>query len=90
MTAMIRRFVECESPSGDAAAVNRFVELVADTVAGSANVRTAPAGRFGKILTCEMALPGKKKTGAKATTAKKAATKKVATARPSKRARVKK
>ena len=33
MVAAIRRFVECESPSDDAAAVSRFVELVSDTLA---------------------------------------------------------
>ena len=30
MVATIRRFVECESPSDDPAAVTRFVELVSD------------------------------------------------------------
>ena len=38
--ALIRQFVECESPSDDAAAVNRFVELVSDTVAPFAKVKT--------------------------------------------------
>jgi glutamate carboxypeptidase len=32
MAAQIRQFVECESPSDDPSAVNRFVELVSDTV----------------------------------------------------------
>jgi glutamate carboxypeptidase len=63
MVSTIRRFVECESPSDDPAAVNRFVELVADTVAGVAKVKTLPGGRFGKILLCEMTLPGRKKSG---------------------------
>jgi len=63
LIALIRRFVECESPSDDAAAVNRFVELVADTVAGMARVRTRPGGRFGKHLLCEFQLPGRKKHG---------------------------
>ncbi|MDE3165026.1 MAG: M20/M25/M40 family metallo-hydrolase, partial [Acidobacteriota bacterium] len=63
MTAMIRRFVECESPSGDAAAVNRFVELVADTAAGCAKIKRLPGGKSGRILACEMQLPGRKKSG---------------------------
>ena len=63
MTALIRRFVECESPSDDAAAVTRFVELVADTVTPYAKVKTLPGGRFGRILTAEMNLPGRKKSG---------------------------
>ena len=33
IVALIRQLVECESPADDPAAVNRFVELVADTVA---------------------------------------------------------
>ncbi|HLJ45852.1 MAG TPA: M20 family metallopeptidase [Bryobacteraceae bacterium] len=60
---LIRDFVECESPSFDAAAVNRFVDLVASKVAGEARVRTLPGGRFGKILRCEFALPGRKRDG---------------------------
>jgi glutamate carboxypeptidase len=62
-TALIRRFVECESPSGDTAAVNRFVELVADTVAPYAKVKTLSGGRFGKVLLAEMNLPSRKKSG---------------------------
>lgn len=63
MTALIRSFVECESPSDDSAAVTRFAELVADTAAPYAKVRTMPGGRFGRILTAEMKLPGRKKNG---------------------------
>jgi glutamate carboxypeptidase len=63
IVALIRQLVECESPSDDPAAVNRFVELVSDTVAPMARVRTFPGGRFGKHLVAEMALPGRRKTG---------------------------
>jgi glutamate carboxypeptidase len=63
MMALIRQLVECESPSDDAAAVNRFVELVADTVTPFARVKTLPGGRFGRHLTAEMALPGRRKHG---------------------------
>lgn len=61
--ALIRKMVECESPSFDSAAVNRFNQLVADTVAGAAKVKTLAGGRFGKILRCEFTLPGRKKDG---------------------------
>ena len=60
---LIRRLVECESPSDDPAAVNRFVELVADTAAPVAKVKTFPGGRFGRHLVCEFALPGRRKSG---------------------------
>jgi glutamate carboxypeptidase len=62
IAALIRQFVECESPSDDPAAVNRFVELVSDTVAPMARVKTH-GGKFGKHLVCEMRLPGRKKSG---------------------------
>lgn len=63
IVSLIRRFVECESPSDDPAAVNRFVELVSDTVAPFAKVKTLPGGKFGKLLVCEMDLPGRRKSG---------------------------
>ncbi len=63
VTALIRQFAECESPSDDPAAVNRFVELVSDTVTPMARVKTCHGGRFGKHLLCEMNLPGPKKSG---------------------------
>ncbi len=60
---LIRELVECESPSFDAAAVNRFVDLVGDRLSAMGNVRTLPGGRFGKNLRCEFRLPGRKKDG---------------------------
>ena len=71
IVTLIRRFVECESPSDDPAAINRFVELVADTVAPFAKVKTFPGGptgsrgraKHGKLLVCEMLLPGQRKRG---------------------------
>lgn len=63
ITSLTREFVECESPSFDATAVNRFVELVSDKLAGEAKIRTLSGGRFGRHLRCEFALPGKKKDG---------------------------
>jgi len=61
--SLIRQFVECESPSDDAASVDRFVALVADTVASFAKVKTRRGGKFGKLLECRMDLPGRRKTG---------------------------
>ena len=56
--ALIRQCVECESPSDDAAAVQRFNDLVADTVTPYAKVK-----RVGAQLLCEMDLPGRRKQG---------------------------
>jgi glutamate carboxypeptidase len=61
--ALIRRFVECESPSDKPDAVNRFVELISDTVAPFAKVKTTGGGAYGRQLVCEMSLPGRKKKG---------------------------
>ncbi len=58
----IRRMVECESPSDNQAAVNRFVDLFASEIADIAKVRTFKGGRFGKHLRCEFQLPGRKKS----------------------------
>src|SRR5690242_5616162 len=63
LTALIRQFVECESPSDHPPSVNRFVELVSDTVTSFAKIRTFSGGSFGKHLTCEMRLPGREKSG---------------------------
>jgi len=59
--ALIREFVECESPSDHAPSVNRFVELLAAKVECLGRVRTFPGGRFGRHLRCEFQLPGKSK-----------------------------
>jgi glutamate carboxypeptidase len=63
LIALIREFVECESPSDDPAAVNRFVDLVSEAAAPFGKVKTRPGGRFGRHLTCEITLPGRKKRG---------------------------
>ena len=61
---LIREFVECESPSDDPAAVNRFVDLFTAKVADIATVRTLTGGKiFGKHMRVEFRLPGKKKDG---------------------------
>jgi glutamate carboxypeptidase len=60
----IRELVECESPSDDPAAVNRFVDLFTAKVADIATVKTLPGGKsFGKHMRVEFKLPGRKKDG---------------------------
>jgi len=63
IAAMIEEFAACESPTDDAGAVNRFVELLAARVEGLGRVRTLSGGKFGKHLRCELKLPGKPKSG---------------------------
>jgi glutamate carboxypeptidase len=60
---LIRQLVECESPSDDSAAVNRLVELIADTLTPIAKVKTVKGGAFGRHLLCEFDLPGRRKNG---------------------------
>lgn len=60
--ALIRRLVECESPTDDAGAVNRFVDLITAEVQGEADIRTYPGGTFGRHLRLEFRLPGRRKT----------------------------
>jgi glutamate carboxypeptidase len=60
METWIRELVECESPSDDAQAVNRFVDLLAAKLNGLAKVKTFPGGKFGRHMRCEFLLPGKK------------------------------
>jgi glutamate carboxypeptidase len=64
--ALIREFVECESPTNDAAAVNRFVDLLATRLKGMGRVRTYSGGKYGKHLRCEFAPPSKRKSAGKA------------------------
>src|ERR1700689_5356991 len=52
--ALIREFVECESPSDHPPSVNRFVDLMSERVKDIARVKVLPGGaRFGKHLRCE-------------------------------------
>lgn len=59
--ALLREMVECESPSESAACIGRFNDLFAARVAGLAKVRTVAAGRYGRHLLVELALPGPKR-----------------------------
>lgn len=63
IVALIRQLVECESPSDNPAAVNRFVQLLADVAPSFAKIKMFPGGRFGQHAVFEFDLPGKKKRG---------------------------
>jgi glutamate carboxypeptidase len=60
---LIRRLVECESPSEDAASVNRLVDLLAEETRGLATAKTIRSAKFGKHLRLEFKLPGREKEG---------------------------
>jgi glutamate carboxypeptidase len=65
---LIRDLVECETPSGDVAAISRFVDIFADRVDDIAKVRTFSGGSRsgdaqGPHFRCEFRLPGQKKNG---------------------------
>jgi glutamate carboxypeptidase len=55
--AEIGQFVECESPSGDAAALRKFADLVTSSLAGYARIR------FNGHLLADLQLFGRKKSG---------------------------
>ena len=56
---LIRRLVECESPSGDAAALARLADLIAEETAGLASTRRWPGGH----IRCDFDLPGRRRSG---------------------------
>lgn len=58
LTSLIREMVECESPSDDAAAVTRFMDLLAAKAGGLATAKTFSGGRFGRNLLLTFDLPG--------------------------------
>ena len=57
--ALIRELVECESPSDNRDALDRFVSLMEDVVAPMAKVRILPHGH----MRAEFRLPGAKQSG---------------------------
>jgi len=66
--ALIRDFVECESPSDHPPSVNRMVDLIAESVKDIAKVRvyrtdSSGAAGFGKLLRCEFSVPGPARSG---------------------------
>lgn len=56
--SLIRQMVECESPSDSPAAVNRFTELIADSLSPVAAIERLPGGRFGDHLRCRFQQTG--------------------------------
>jgi glutamate carboxypeptidase len=63
LVALLREFVECESPSDSPKDVNRFVDLLSQRVRDIAKVKTFDGGSFGKHMRVEFTLPGNKKDG---------------------------
>ncbi len=61
--ARIRRMVECESPSDDRAAVERFQDLLATELGANGRVRRHAGGAYARHLTAEIRLPGRTRTG---------------------------
>ena len=61
--ARIRRFVECESPSEDRQAVERFQELLASELAPLGRVRRHPGGTHARHLSADLKLPGRRPSG---------------------------
>lgn len=61
--SLLEELVKCESPSDDAAAVTRCMDLLAARTAGLATARTFAGGRFGRnlLLTFQLGGPKKKK-----------------------------
>jgi glutamate carboxypeptidase len=57
-----KAMVECETPSGDAAAIGRFVDLFTESTKDIAKFRTKPGGKWGPHLICEFNLAGRKAT----------------------------
>jgi glutamate carboxypeptidase len=60
---LIQTLVECESPSEEAASVNRLVDLLAEETRGIATAKTIRSAHYGKHLRLEFKLPGRKKEG---------------------------
>lgn len=60
---LLKDFVECESPSNDAAAINRFVDLLAEKTTDIAKPETFHSDSFGRHLRLDFKLAGKTKEG---------------------------
>lgn len=63
MIAFLQDLVECESPSNDPAAIQRFCDLFSNRISDIADCRFIPGGRFGPHLQCDFRLPGVRKKG---------------------------
>jgi glutamate carboxypeptidase len=63
VTDLLKRLVECESPSNDARAVDQFVDLLAEETRDIAKAKTFRASSAGRHLRLDFKLPGRKKDG---------------------------
>lgn len=61
IVALLREMVECESPSNEPEAVNRFVDLLIERTRDIGVAKTFRVARFGKHVRIEFKLPGKRK-----------------------------
>jgi glutamate carboxypeptidase len=60
IVALIRQFVECESPSNEPAAVARFAELLIESTRDTASATQVSAQNYGPHVRLEFAVPGRK------------------------------
>jgi glutamate carboxypeptidase len=60
IVALIRQFVECESPSNEPAAVARFTELLVESTREIASATQVSAQNHGPHVRLEFAVPGRK------------------------------
>ena len=60
IVALIRQFVECESPSNEPAAVARFAELLIESTRDIASATQLSAQNYGPHARLEFAVPGRK------------------------------
>ena len=63
VVALIRQFVECESPSNDQAAVTRFTDLLIESTRDIDTATRVSSSKFGPHVRLEFSLPGKKSGG---------------------------
>jgi glutamate carboxypeptidase len=61
--ALLREYVECESPSEDPAAIERFAKIFERSVADIASVRRINSETHGPHLQAEFDLPARRKSG---------------------------
>ena len=63
VTDLLKRLVECESPSNDVRGVDQFVDLLAEETRDIAKAKTFRAPSAGRHLRLDFKLPGRKKDG---------------------------
>jgi glutamate carboxypeptidase len=63
ITDLLKRLVECESPSNDVRTVDQFVDLLAEETRDIAKAKTFRVPSAGRHLRLDFQLPGRKKEG---------------------------